>query len=160
MLQKNKRNYDVKGFTVVHGYQWVHRRVLSKILQLFIGVVYFGSGLHHHCTKHLGRFFMVGLRQSSMASGNMGQTPAQAHLHYHSNHKQQCTALLPIAQPFINSMAQQAMKVQIYGGDIMKNLLRKSFEVKDEWKVSVGTICPYKILTLFFSNTGQKTMTI
>ncbi len=38
----------------------------------------------------------------------------------------------------------------------MENLLRKAFEVKDEWKVSVNTFCPHKILTLFFSNTGHK----
>ncbi len=133
----------------------MYQRVLSPILQIFLGIVYFGSGLQRYCTEHLGRFFMVGLRQSTMSSASMGQAPAQAHLHFYSNHKQQCTALLPLAQPFINSLAQQAMKTQIHGGDVMQNLLRKAIEVKENWKISVDVICPYKILTFFFSNTGH-----
>ncbi len=38
----------------------------------------------------------------------------------------------------------------------MQNLLRKAFEVKENWKISVDVICPYKILTFSFSNTGHK----
>ncbi len=85
------------------------QHVLFLVLQLFPGIVYFGSGLQHHCTEHLGQAFMVGLRMSSMSSASLGQAPAQAHLHIYSNQNKQCTSFLPIAQPFINSLVHQEM---------------------------------------------------
>ncbi len=129
---------------------------MYPILQLFLGIVYFGSHLQRHCTQHLGQFFMIGLRQSTMSNASMGQAPAHAHLHFHTKHNQQCTPLFPIAQPFINTLVHQAMKTQTHGGDVMQNLLRKAFEVKENWKISIDVICPYKILTFSFSNTGHK----
>ncbi len=118
---------------------------MFPILQLFLGIVYFGSGLQRHCTQHLGWFFIIGYGQSTMSNVSIGQ----AHL------KQKCTSLLPIAQPFIYTLAHQVMKTQIHRGDVMQNLLSKAFEVKENWKMSVDTICPYKILTFFFSITGN-----
>ncbi len=59
----------------------------------------------------------------------MGHAPSQVHLNFYSNHKQQYTSFLPVAQPFINTLTHQAMKTQILGGDVMQNLLRKVFEV-------------------------------
>ncbi len=38
----------------------------------------------------------------------------------------------------------------------MQNLLKKPFEVNNNWKISVDIICPYKILNFFFRNTGPK----
>lgn len=68
---------------------------------------------------------------------------------------QQYTALFQIVQPFINSLAQQAMKTQSNGGDVMQNLLRKSDEVKGNCKISLDVIHPCKILTFVFNNTGH-----
>ncbi len=93
-----------------------------------------------------------------MSTASMGQAPAQSHLHFYSNHKQQCTFLLPDAQPFINTLPHQAMNTQIHGGNVMQNLSRKIFEVKENWMISVDLICQYKTLTFFFSNTGSRTM--
>lgn len=47
------------------------------------------------------------------------------------------------------------MKTQIHGGHRVQNLLRKAFDVKGNWKMSVDSKCPHKILTFFFSNTGH-----
>ncbi len=38
----------------------------------------------------------------------------------------------------------------------MKNLSRKAFEVKENWKISIDVVFPYKISTFVFSNTGHK----
>ncbi len=120
---------------------------MFPILQLFLGIVYFGSNLQRHCTQHLGQYFMIALKQSKMSNASMGQAPSQAHRHFYLNHKQQCTFLLPVAQPFINTLAHQAMKTQINGGDVMQNLLGKAFEVKGNRKISVDVICQNKFFT-------------
>ncbi len=42
--------------------------------------------------------------------------------------------ILPCVQPFTNTLVQQVIKTHIYRDDVMQNLLRKEFEVKDNWK--------------------------
>ncbi len=68
---------------------------------------------------------MVGLRQSTLVSDSLGQAPAQAHPHFYSNNKQQNTSSLPIAQPFFNILAHQAIKTQFNGDYVMQRTIGK-----------------------------------
>ncbi len=58
-LPSNRRDYDVDGFTVFIGFQWVYEQVMFPIFQRFHGNVHFGSGLQRNCTQHLGKFFWL-----------------------------------------------------------------------------------------------------
>ncbi len=110
ILPCNRRYYDVDSFTVFRGIPLVYKQVLFPILQLFLGIVNFRSGLQAYCTQLLGQFFMIGLRQSTMSNARM--VLFQPHTTRHSS--LHCSTIH-------HYVAHQAMKTQIHGGDVRCN---------------------------------------
>ena len=70
-LPLNVVDYEVPGILVFRGFSWMFKRIMTVPLFLFFQTVLFNKGLRQKMCSHDGSFYMVGPRQTSMASSSM-----------------------------------------------------------------------------------------
>ena len=152
---KNVSDYDVIGFVVFRAYIWMFTKWLSATTFLLIEKVFFSKGLIRKMCQHNGTFFMVGKRQTCMASGSMAKPANEGTESDYWNKRTMSTTLLPLIMSMINRLGEEALQHQNSSGDLVLNLLRITLELAD---VSLHTfeICIYNIVTYNFFNTRHR----
>ena len=103
----------------------------------------------------MGSFFMVGRRQTSMASGSIIRPASNGFCHDYHDKRAMNTSLLPLVQSLINRLAEEAVQTQNSCGEIIVNLYRSVME-KCGISMNWGEVCVYNILTYNFFNSSHR----
>jgi len=108
-------NKDPSGVVVARFSMFPKKNNLEMKSIKLVEEVYHSPGLQRGRTTHEGRFFVCGVRQSSMSSGSMTQVSSPRHHHYFDETKTN-TSLVNFCQPILRDLSVQALEVRDSSG--------------------------------------------
>ena len=155
VIPNNVPDYKVPGLVVFRCFAWMFVKFLTTPMFLLLEKVFFRKGLRRRLCTHEGSFYMVGPKQTNMASGSMCRPANEGTEHDYWDKNSMNTTLLLFAMPIINMLGEQASQQQNACGEILLNLLRVSLGSVGILMATIN-ICIYNILTYCFFNTYHK----
>lgn len=154
-LPNNVRDYDVKGVVIFRGFIWMFVKCLTGTLFALFEKVFFNKGLIRKMCVHEGSFYMVGQRQTCMASSTMAAPATEGHDNHYYDCKTTNTTLLPLVRGLINRLGDEALQHQQSCGEMLLSLLRVTLN-KAGSSIVTCALCIYNIITYNFFNTAHK----
>ena len=156
--RQNCRDYDIPGVTVFRGYTWMFRPILAVLYFSVLKTVLFTTGLVRKMCTHIGSFYMIGKRQTCMASSSMMSPAREGTESHYYNPKIMNTTLLPLFMGIINFLGEEALQHQQSCGIILLSLLRVSLTNIDDSSVGIFTaaICIFNLITYNFANSNHR----
>jgi hypothetical protein len=156
-VQTNLHDYDVEGVVVFRAFPWPCQTHFSDMMVDLLKDTYHHSrGLNRRVCKHRGSFYMNGKRQTCQASSTMSAPSEKGTDNQYYNPKIVNVGLLPLAQSFINRLAQEAQQVQQSCGQFTLHILRKVLNARASTNINVYSLCKSTIITLNFFNSLHK----
>ena len=143
---KNVRDYDILGFVVFRAFIWMFQKWLNELTLKLLEKVFLSKGLSRRLCLHEGSFFMIGKRQTCMASGSMAKPANEGTDHDYWNKSTINTNLLPLVMTIINQLGEEAFQMQNSCGELCLNLLRITLKLAGI-VIDSAAICIYNILS-------------
>lgn len=108
------------------------------------------KSMKRHCTESFRTFFMIGPRQSNMASRSMGTAVPTIGHHYHDK-KSMDTGLVPLVTPLMRVLTSVTQFEQSISGQVIMGLFINSVREKHDYgrddHFTYGHVSPHTILT-------------
>lgn len=152
----NPFDYDVEGIVVFRAFAWPFQTFMSEHMVDLVEEVYNGKGLVRRVCNHQGSFYMNGNRQTSQASSTMTAPSRRGTDNQYYNPATTNVSFLPLAQSFINRLAEEAQQTQLLCGQFMLHVLTKILKELGPNELKVYEMCKSTIITIAFMNSLHK----
>jgi hypothetical protein len=152
----NPYDYDVEGIVVFRAFPWPFETFMSKPMVDLVQATYNSKGLIRRICKHEGSFYMNGNRQTSQASSSMTALSQKGTNNQYYNPATTNVSVLPLAQSFIDRLAEEAQQIQLCCGQFMLHVLTKILKQLGPNEQEVYELCKSTILTIAFLSSFHK----
>jgi len=139
---------DPFGVVVAHFSTFPKKKNVTKASVCLVEETFYSAGLRRCRTSHEGRFYMCGVRSTSMSSESMVQVSSPSQ-HHHFDENKMNTSLINYCQPILNDLSWQALSVRDNCGQIQCGILKSALWAHNKTILSSNGISPHIIFTMW-----------